>query len=108
MSNFYHQVRSRGTKNNGGNWSASEIEAVWKKGRIGVYGDLYGLSKRYDTCGHEIHKSEYGNTNSSHGWEIDHIKPTAKDGNDDLANLQPLYWETNRRKGDTFPWNCSM
>jgi hypothetical protein len=23
-----------------------------------------------------------------------------------LDNLQPLQWEDNRRKGDTYPWYC--
>ena len=38
------------------------------------------------------------------GWEIDHIKPVARGGSDDLSNLQPLYWETNRNKGDQYPY----
>ena len=62
---------------------------------------------RRDACDHAIKFEEHGKT-SEHGWEIDHIKPQAKEGSDDLTNLQPLYWETNRTKGDTYPWNCSM
>ncbi len=59
---------------------------------------------RYDICGIPMKYSEHGNTSSDVGWEIDHIKPTAKGGSDDLDNLQPLQWENNRKKGDNYPW----
>ena len=36
------------------------------------------------------------------GWEIDHIKPAAKGGTDDLSNLQPLQSGANAEKGDTW------
>lgn len=85
------------------------IIAVWKKGRIIVQnGKEYDPSVwRWDMCGNVMKYSEHGNTNAKYGWEIDHIKPTAKGGSDTLGNLQPLQWENNRRKGDTYPWSCS-
>ncbi len=52
-------------------------------------------------------RSEYGNTNSDHGWEVDHEKPVARGGSDDLSNLQPLQWDNNRKKSDAYPWSCS-
>ncbi|MFN9492952.1 MAG: HNH endonuclease signature motif containing protein [Sphingobacteriales bacterium] len=56
-----------------------------------------------------IKRSDYGNTNSRYGWEVDHIKPVSKDGKDDLQNLQPLQWENNRYKSDNFPqWYCKL
>jgi 5-methylcytosine-specific restriction endonuclease McrA len=48
----------------------------------------------------------HGNTESEHGWEIDHIYPTALGGQTELDNLQPLNWQNNRAKGDTYPWRC--
>ena len=45
---------------------------------------------------------DYGNTSSKHGWEVDHIKPVSKGGTDDLSNLQPLQWDNNRKKSDTY------
>ena len=77
---------------------------VWAKGAI-----IPGYSPalwRSDACGHTMKYAEHGNTNSVYGWEIDHIFPASKGGSDDLANLQPLYWENNRRKGDRYPWYC--
>jgi len=50
--------------------------------------------------------TDHGDHQSKFGWEIDHIRPVSKGGSDRLDNLQPLYWENNRRKGDTYPWYC--
>ena len=84
-------------------------KTVWTKGSI--VPDKDGKHRdpaewRYDICGKPIKYSEHGNTNSDVGWEIDHIKPTAKGGENTFANLQPLHWENNRAKGDNYPWSC--
>lgn len=81
---------------------------VWNKGRIIIQnGKKYDPKVwRWDICGQVMKYSEHGNIDSKYGWEIDHIKPSAKGGSDDLNNLQPLQWENNRRKGDTYPWSC--
>jgi 5-methylcytosine-specific restriction endonuclease McrA len=76
--------------------------AVWQKGRpipnfdAGIW--------RHDKYGSVMKYSEHGNTDSKYGWEIDHVRPVARGGGDDLANLQPLYWENNRRKSDSYPY----
>lgn len=74
------------------------IEAVWRKGQIVISWDA--TKYRRDTCGAQLSRSQYGNTNSKQGWEIDHITPESQGGSDALGNLRPLQWENNRAKSD--------
>lgn len=99
--------RIRGSKSSGSNFDEYTINAVWQKGTIIVGYDANVWRK--DSCGAIIKRSEYGNTNSNNGWEIDHIRPVVQNGTDDLYNLQPLQWENNRYKSDNFPnWTCAI
>lgn len=96
--------RNHNTDTNGRSFSQETIDKVWSKGsEIQKYDS--GVW-RYDICGLPMKYSEYGKTDSNNGWEVDHIKPVAKGGSDDLINLQPLQWDNNRKKSDTYPWNC--
>ena len=97
--------RKRSTDIHGRPFGHTTVGAVWMKGK-----PIYGYDPnewRHDMCGQVMKFSDYGNTSSQHGWEVDHIRPVAKGGSDDLSTLQPLQWEDNRRKGDTYPWRCS-
>lgn len=82
------------------------INAVWSKGQTVPGHDP--ASNRKDSCGAWMVKSHYGTT-GDYGWEIDHIKPVASGGIDDLNNLQPLQWRNNRHKADNYPsWTCAL
>lgn len=99
-------ARNRNTDLNGRPFANTTVNAVWNKGKPI---DNYDRNVwRYDMCGKPMKFSDYGNTASEHGWEIDHVKPVAKGGSDDLSNLQPLQWDNNRRKSDTYPWSCQL
>ena len=71
---------------------------VWRKGKVGVGFDQ--AVWRQDSYGRWMKFNDYGST-TTYGWEIDHIVPVSRGGKDELANLQPLHWESNRAKSDS-------
>lgn len=94
--------RRNNTDRNGNGFSEQIKLAVWNKAQIVPGYD--STIRRKDICGAWIEWSLYGYTSDfGDGWEIDHIKPVAKCGGDELANLQPLQWQNNRKKGDDYP-----
>ena len=75
-----------------------EIDKVWEKAKPirGEDPNKY----RQDPYGNKIHRDSFGK-NSEMGWEIDHIKPSARGGSDNLRNLQALKTSVNREKADS-------
>ncbi|MCX6766726.1 MAG: HNH endonuclease signature motif containing protein [Candidatus Moranbacteria bacterium] len=97
-------ARNNSTRRDGSTFDESTIESVWRKGEI----EPNYSNFRKDKCGASMQRDKYGKT-EGWGWEIDHIKPVALGGTDDMNNLQPLQWENNRYKGDNYPnWNCKI
>lgn len=58
--------------------------------------DLY----RLDNYFRPMKFTEYGNRNSKHGWEVDHILPVSLGGTDHPSNLQALNWKSNLIKSN--------
>lgn len=85
------------------NFYEKVIQRVWEKATI-VRG--YDAAKyRQDVTGAWIARDQYGKVDPQFklGWEIDHRRPESEGGSDDLGNLQPLQWENNRSKGNSYP-----
>ena len=94
--------RCRNRQVNGRKFTDEVVAAVWKKARP-VAGKDPAL-ERIDAFGMLILFDKHGvMTQLGGGWEIDHIRPVALGGTDDLANLQPLQWQNNRWKADIWP-----
>lgn len=85
----------------------SSITKIWEKATCVDGFDSDTIRK--DCCGAFILKTEFGNRNSKYGWEIDHVYPLSKGGDDNLLNLRPMQWENNIAKGNSFPvYNCAV
>jgi len=98
-------ARNPNTTTTGGRFDDATVEAVWRKATPEPA--YAGFSK--DPCGASMQRSKYGDTSTKYGWEIDHKKPIAAGGTDNLDNLQALQWENNRHKGDDWPnWSCKI
>jgi len=84
-------------------FSDEDVQKVWNKGK--VVSDKDPSMYRKDDCGAVIKRTEYGDRNSEHGWEIDHISPG---DNDNPSNLRPLQWKNNVDKSDgRLKCNCT-
>ena len=96
-------MRQRNTTRTGGAFSPEVRSAVWNK--AGVVPGLNSNVTRMDRYGAYIKWAEYGQRAiNGNGWEIDHIKPVAVGGDDSVLNLQPLQWQNNVEKSDTYPY----
>ena len=101
-------VRRHGTDRAGHEFPEIVKRAVWSRALGAPAKDL--REWRQDPCGALINWFHYGETSErGFGWEIDHILPVAHGGGDDLANLQALQWQNNRRKSDSLePTGCAI
>lgn len=89
------------------NFDDETVKAVWEKATkvVGANPSVW----RKDYAGAWINFDQRGDEGGIYGWEIDHVKPVARSGNNDLNNLHPLHWKNNRTKGDDYPtWGTSI
>src|SRR6267143_1181989 len=78
--------------------SQDNVWDVWSKGEI--FGGNDPVFWRRDEFGAWIFRSHYERKDSEYGWVIDHIKPIAEGGTDDISNLRPMHWKNTVRKAD--------
>lgn len=79
-------------------FTKKQKEIVWNKAK-----KIRGKDPkeyRQDPYGNTMNVGSYGKS-SVMGWEIDHIKPSARGGSDATQNLQALNSGVNRSKGDS-------
>ena len=75
-------------------WTEEEKVRIWNKAeRCGEKNEEKGFRK--DCCGAWIKRDAYGDRDSRYGWEIDHIEPSSKGGDDIISNARPLHWKNN-------------
>lgn len=58
---------------------------------------------RKDACGAWIRWDMYGQQDSLYGWQVDHIYPRSRGGDDNPLNLRALQHQNNASKGDDYP-----
>lgn len=76
------------------------ISLIWNKGTQvdGYDPEVY----RKDAAGAWIMRSMHGKR-SGLGWEIDHVFPKERGGQNHYINLRPMHWRNNLSKSDDYP-----
>lgn len=80
-------------------FSESQVQQVWEKDKKvnGYDEDKY----RQDACDAWMMREKHGEE-SLYGWQIDHVYPESKGGDEELVNLWPMQWENNQSKDDDY------
>ena len=81
-------------------FTQDEIDKVWGKAKNHQNSNNVEWAK--DVADAWIRRDYYG-LETAFGWEIDHVYPESKGGDNFLPNLRPMHWENNRTKSDDYP-----
>lgn len=82
------------------NLAENVIEEVWQKAYIDANNnpDIF----RKDYAGAWIRRDQYGQK-GKYGWEANRMVPSTHGGGLETANLVPLHWENDVKKGQEYP-----
>lgn len=83
------------------NFTDEQIKLAWEAAqRIEGYNpDKY----RKDACGAWIAWEKYSAADNIYGWQVDHIYPKSRGGDENPNNLRALHVKNNLSKGDDYP-----
>lgn len=82
-------------------YTEDDINKIWQTARAVEGMDAHMVRK--DPCGAWIVRDKYGKPENEYGWEIDHIYPRIKGGDDNPQNLRAMHCANARSKGDSYP-----
>lgn len=82
-------------------FTEQDKKIAWEKAREvkGYPPDMF----RKDACGAWIAWSKYGQRDNDYGWEIDHIYPESRGGDNHPDNLRALHYLNNISKDNDYP-----
>jgi len=84
----------------GGHWYFKLGDKVKDRAMAFWSRELGDMTEAEDFAGYCINKGAYRDENSNYGWDIDHIQPLSKGGNDTDDNKQIVSIYVNREKAD--------
>jgi len=82
-------------------WTNEQIRWAWQQA-ITVEGYDPNMVRK-DACGAWIVWGKYGHQDSPFGWEVDHIFPKDKGGDERPINLRAMQHANNAAKGNDYP-----
>lgn len=85
------------------NYSKTKLKKIWEKAPECDCNsdDCHSNNHRLCyLCNEIILFGAYWQPNSKYRWDVDHVKPKSKNGNNNISNLMPCCIYCNRKKGN--------